>query len=501
VPSSLAVRTRESRWFAGWRKYVVALFAIVAAVAFTPATTAQAAGAVRISDDPFTAPTGQHATEVEPDTFAFGSTMVATFQVGRVFDGGANDIGWATTNDGGKTWTHGFLPATSVDATPPGPFFAVSDASVAFDAEHGVWIISWLGLHEQGGGEVDVMVSRSTDDGRTWSDPVQVAATGTFYDKNWTACDNTPSSPFFGNCYTEFDDAGQGDLELMSTSTDGGLTWGAPKPTADRARGLGGQPVVQPDGRVVVPFLGISGNDSIRSFTSDDGGETWNASALVSEISEHEVAGELRTEALPSAEVSGDGEVYVVWQDSRFEPGGTANDIVLSTSTDGTSWSGVGRIPLDPVGSNVDHFIPGIAVSTDTAGARTALALTYYFYPDAGCTADTCELTVGFTSSTNGGASWKKPKTLAGPMGLDQIAETSQGVMVGDYISTSFLAGGRRALPAFAVGMPPSNGQTFEEPTFSVVENANGGNVRMVDDPVRFSGTRAARTAAPPTAN
>lgn len=472
----------------------------MAAVTFIPTTSAQAAGPVRISDDPFTAPTGQHATEVEPDTFAFGTTMVATFQVGRVFDGGANNIGWATTNDGGATWAHGFLPATSVDATPPGPFFAVSDASVAFDAEHGVWIISWLGLHEQGGGVVDVMVSRSTDDGHTWSDPVEVAATGTFYDKNWTACDNTPSSPFFGNCYTEFDDASQGDLELMSTSTDGGLTWGSPKATADNAHGLGGQPVVQPNGRVVVPFEGVGAARGIRAFASDDGGETWNASVLVSTISSHEVAGDLRTSPLPSAEVNRDGEVYVVWQDARFEPGGAANDIVLSTSTDGTTWSDVRRIPIDPVGSNVDHFIPGIAVSADTAGATTALALTYYFYPEADCTAETCELTVGFTSSTNGGESWRKPKVLAGPMQLNLLADTSQGVMAGDYISTSFLAGGRRALPAFAVGLAPSNGKAFDEPIFSSIEKVSGGRIRMVDDPVLFTGVGAALTA-PTTAN
>jgi len=37
------------------------------------------------------ASTSQHGTEVEPDTFAFGSTIVAAFRVGRSFDGGAPD--------------------------------------------------------------------------------------------------------------------------------------------------------------------------------------------------------------------------------------------------------------------------------------------------------------------------------------------------------------------------------------------------------------------------
>src|SRR5207248_8507756 len=63
-----------------------------------------------------------------------------------------------------------------------------------------------------------VLVSRSTDGGLTWGNPVAVAtASGNQnLDKNWTACDNTPSSPFYGHCYTEFDDNGAGDRIKMS---------------------------------------------------------------------------------------------------------------------------------------------------------------------------------------------------------------------------------------------------------------------------------------------
>ena len=65
----------------------------------------------RVSADPFTNATSQHATEVEPDTFANGSTVVAAFQVGRFFNGGATDIGFVRSGDGGATWdAPGFLP-------------------------------------------------------------------------------------------------------------------------------------------------------------------------------------------------------------------------------------------------------------------------------------------------------------------------------------------------------------------------------------------------------
>lgn len=47
------------------------------------------------------------------------------------------------------------------------------------------------------------------------------------------------------------------------------------------------------------------------------------------------------------------------------------------------------------------------------------------------------------------------------PASLSMIANTSQGRMVGDYISTSW--GGGTARPVFAVGRPPSGGAAFDE--------------------------------------
>src|SRR5437762_3235584 len=219
----------------------------------------------RVSSDPFTNPTSQHATEVEPDTFAFGSTVVGTFQVGRFFSGGATDIGFVRSGDGGATWDPpGFLPGlTFSSGAANNPFERVSDPSVAYDAVHRVWLISSIPLLPAPSLTVPtVFVSRSMDDGRTWSNPVSIpppAVKKVDLDKNWTVCDNTPSSPFYGHCYTEFDNFGQGDLEYMSTSTDGGLTWSLPISTAGNDKGLGGQPVVQPDGTVVVPFESLNG--------------------------------------------------------------------------------------------------------------------------------------------------------------------------------------------------------------------------------------------------
>jgi hypothetical protein len=447
------------------------MFVLVAVLAVAVALIA-AAGALaqvsltRVSADPFTNNTSQHATEVEPDTFAFGSTVLATYQVGRFFNGGASDIGFARSTDGGSTWdVSSFLPGLTFNAGPFGDrdsqFERVSDPSVAYDAKHDTWMISSIPLLPNTSVPT-IFVSRSTDGGATFDDPNQIpppAVKKVDLDKNWTVCDNHRGSDFFGNCYTEFDNFGQGDLEYMSTSSDGGKTWKTPVAPAGNPHGLGGQPVVQPDGTVIVPFESLKG--TIGAFRSTDGGASWSKEFVVSKIRFHPNSGGLRTSPLPSAEIDGAGNVYVAWEDCGFEPKCSANDIVFSSSADGVNWSAVKRIPTDPVGSGVDHFIPGLGVDPGTSGSGAHLALTYYYYPDAACTAATCKLHVGYTSSPDGGAHWSDPTHLAGPMSLADIAATSQGPMVGDYISTSFNAAGTAAT-VFAIGNPHT-GNLFDE--------------------------------------
>ena len=443
---------------------VLALFIVVSVFIVFPAGAALAAGLIQISSDPFTNPDSQHATQVEPDTYAFGSTIVSAFQSGRYFDGGCSDIGFATSQNGGVSWTPGFLPSITVNSTPPGPYARVSDPSVSYDAKHDAWLIASLGIDASASG-VAVLVSRSTNGGLAWSAPVLVSSTTGFYDKTWIVCDNTPTSSHYGNCYATWDDANAGDLLLTSTSSDGGLTWGPKKTTKGNAAGLGGQPLVQPGGRVIVPALSAFANQVI-AYRSRNGGTTWRNAKVVSNIIDHNPAGNLRALPLPSAEVDASGKVYVVWQDCRFRAGCPSNDIVMSTSTNGRTWTPPVRIPIDPTNSTVDHFIPGLAVDRTSSGNTARLALTYYFYPTANCTQATCQLSVGFVSSIDGGATWSVPQTLAGPMTLTNLANTNQGFMVGDYISTSF--SGANAIPVFAVA-GPKVGNVFNEAMFSTM--------------------------------
>jgi hypothetical protein len=482
-------------------------------LSFALATQAAAAGTlIRLSTDPYTNPKSQHQTELEPDSLSSGSTIVSAVQVGRFFNGGASNIGFATSHDAGRTWKHGFLPGTTQDATPANPAYErASDVSVAYDLRDNVWLLSYLLLPPfplTGGPPfVDLYVSRSTDGGLTWGMPVVVAKTGDFLDKNWSVCDNTPSSAFFGNCYTEFDDATFGDLEQMSTSHDGGLTWGAGQPTADGAHGIGGQPLVRPNGEVVVPYVGLDSFTflfTISAFVSVDGGVSWSAQTLVNEADFRLPNGGIRaTIPLPTAEADRSGRVYVAWSDCRFRAQCASSDIVFSTSDDGITWSPVNRIPIDPVASTVDHFIPGLAVDKTTSGAGAHLAVGYYSYPISNCTATSCQLQAGFVSSVNGGRTWTHAESIGGPASLSWLANTSQGRMVGDYMSSSIVHGTRAAFPFFALASAPSGG-VFDEALFTSTEQPGiQAGVPVANDPVlarTASPTARAASRVPPTA-
>jgi hypothetical protein len=111
----------------------------------------------------------------------------------------------------------------------------------------------------------------------------------------------------------------------------------------------------------------------LSEMTRTDGGASWSTTLTVSPLNHRIVAGGLRAPPFPSAEVDRAGNVYVVWQDCRFRSDCSSNDLVLSKSADGLNWTPPTRVPIDPVDSGADHFIPGLAVDTHTARrSRTA---------------------------------------------------------------------------------------------------------------------------------
>ena len=398
-----------------------------------------------ISTDPYRNPASQHATEVEPDTSSWGSKVVAVFQAGRIADGGAANIGWATSRNGGRTWTHGFLPGLTPSSKPAGTWPRATDPSIAYDAQHGVWLVASLTF---GGSDSALLISRSTD-GLHWSQPVLATQRNGFaLDKQWIACDNWAASPFRGHCYLSYDDLISNQIET-NFSTDGGLTWQGPTdfPGAGRASingpaAPGVQPVARPDGTVLIPYFD---NTQISVLRSVDGGLTWLPPTAVARASYHPVSG-LRVAPLPSAEAGPDGAVYVAWSDCAPTASCVSNRLLVARSADGVTWSPPVRVPT----GTADVELPGIAA--DPAG-RGRVALAYYRVRNG-------SVDVFFTSSRNGGSTWRTPQPLSSRSTPFAWLASAGGAMVGDYISTSFAGG--KAVSVFALGFEPRRGRLHE---------------------------------------
>ena len=390
----------------------------------------------RLHRDLHANPESQHESEVEPDSLTVGQTTVALFQVGRNRTGGAASIGFSTTRDGGRTWHQGLLPGLTALTRPPGPSARASDPVLAYDALHGVWLANTLALSA---GLTRLTIHRSTD-GVTWTGPIDAAVEGSpqlAYDKNWLTCDNGPQSPFRGRCYLAYTLVGDpfDDLALQR-SDDGGRTWSAA--VTRRLAVTGVIPVVQPDGRLVLSFW--SGSAGMVAVSSTDGGVTLGEPALISQFAARDLR-PLRAPPLITADLDGQGRVVVAWQDCRFRPGCAANDVVVSRSADGRTWSPPARVTT---GRNA--AIPTIGVEPETG----RLAIAYYAVHANGVDAEVV--------TSVDGVRWTAPQRLnPRRMQLAWMPETTLGRMLADYIGVSWVRG--RPLVVSPLASPPRKGE------------------------------------------
>lgn len=435
-------------------------------VLFFSVVRAQETDLVRISHDPYVDPLAQHASEVEPLSVANGDTIVTSMQVGRFYGSGSDNTGWATSKDGGQSWTHGFLDGITTVAGGTWP--AVSLPTVAFDRKHGIYLISSMPIDPQDNGR-GAVVSRSYE-GLHWSAPI-VAATSTGTFAQWIACDNSAASPFYGNCYDALYDYSTGvNLNVLVTSSDGGLTWGSPVAAPDQNAGLVTSIVIQPNGNLVV--LGRNGGpngDQEYAIRSEDGGHTLQATADIATV--HFIYPFMRADPSLTSGVDADGIIYVVFPDCRFRSNCsdpavasgcrfntdnascTTNDLVLTTSKDGVTWTSPQRIPTDPINSSVDHLLAGIGVLSDPNG-HVKLGVSYYSVPNGlSCAPSECQVTPAFVFSGDGGQSWNAAEQIASPMLQAWLVPTSAGNMVADYSSVVFVDG--KPHGAFAIARPP----------------------------------------------
>lgn len=226
-----------------------------------------------------------------------------------------------------------------------------------------------------------IFVRRSDDGGKTWnseastviSHPTQPGIP--FEDKPYIVADTNPKSPDAGNLYvgwTQF--TLTKSVMLFSRSTDDGNTWSAPieisshegLPRDDNGAVEGFSATIAPDGTLYVVW---ADGDNIAFTYSKDGGETFAPSKEVLDVAPlyFKVSRVDRANGFPQISLDPKtNRLFVSWSDYR---NGDV-DIFVSTSDDrGASWSPAVRVNSDPIHNGSDQFFQWLSVDPVTGAA------------------------------------------------------------------------------------------------------------------------------------
>src|SRR5437016_3708585 len=308
--------------------------------------------------------------------------VVGVWQQDRWSNGGAHGLVAGFSSDGGASWGETTLPFSAcapnaiADPFTGSPYDRASDPWVSIGPDGTAYAAGLLATNSTDGGNNDTAVATvtSTDGGRTWGNAnLQRADQGTspifevtqfFNDKESITADPLHA----GTAYLVWDrlkaPSHSPDAALkahafrgpswFSKTTDGGKTWTGTRAIFDpgqNSQTIGNVVVVDPRTGVLYDFFELFQTTDSPNFTprglsvgfisSSDGGSTWSKPTVVSnQQTVNDFAPNtgalLRTGAgLPSVAIdASNGDLYVVWEDARFT-GGTVNQVVMSTTTDG----------------------------------------------------------------------------------------------------------------------------------------------------------------------
>jgi hypothetical protein len=317
----------------------------------------------------------------------------------------------AYSTDGGQTWkvAEGTAPKNyRVSGDVSLAYDAAGHAIlcyIAFDK------LGSTNYWAQGATRNGIFIRRSLDGGQTWEpDAITVIAHEStpgipFEDKPWIVADT--SGPHVGNLYigwTQFTLAAS-DL-MFSRSTDGGITWSSPiklssvpgLPRDDNGALEGFHGVVGPDGTLYTIW---DARDGIMMATSRDGGASFSKDRLIIPAGPgyFGITGVSRSNGFPQIgmDMRGKrgGNLYVAWSD--YSNGDI--DVFVSSSADhGKSWSAPARVNTDPIHNGKDQFFQWMAVDPQSG------AVNLIFYDRR---TDNQETTVTLARSTDGGKTFQ----------------------------------------------------------------------------------------------
>jgi hypothetical protein len=452
----------------------------------------------------------QPDTQIEPSIAvnpANPLNVVTAYQEGRIADGGDATQGFATSFDGGATWTQGELPGLTTYPGQGGSFERASDAVVAFGPNNTVYANSLVfDMNTDNGLRSGMAVNVSKDGGRTWSKPVilQDDQLGGLNDKNWVVVDNSDAPGHHkGRVYVVWDRVAPVVYDYCDHDCDQLGNWLPNLQTVPGlvfpGQGIGAYPVVLNSGGLGIvmesDFPGIpttppsidepepGSNGSQVIVAAPAAGSTPYPAPLAFtppiKIAVNDSAGtpaQRASDGLPAAAVDpSSGAVYAVWDDTRFRTDGV-NDAVISKSTDGgTTWSAPTRVNPGSKTDKVNHYNVTVAVGEDGAvhvayRQRDQSGTSPLFTP----TIDTY-----YQESRDGG------KTFSAPLQVNTVpsnayydAFSRDGSFEGDYNQTASSGGYTyivrdQGQPAFA-GEPPA--LTASSPTTVALTEAGKGH-------------------------
>ena len=315
--------------------------------------------------DPYTNTDSQHETEVEPDSFTFGRRTVATFQVGRRFDGAATNIGYAVTENDGRTWTSGLCPAD--DRKPscrPERARQRPGRRLRQRARHLAHLDA--GARRADDATRDQPLDRRLVLGRR---PRRRGGGRAAGHRLRQELDRVRQRPGVGVLRTLLPHV-HTFLERRHARRHVHERRRADLVSADRHRRAarcGRVPVVRPNGDLVVVYLWEAQPVAIAASRSVDGGASFGPPVRIAEVGTFScrIPG-FRAFPLPSADVDSAGRVWATWHDCQG-PRAAANDVYVATSADGSSWTN--RVPVT-AGRNA--VLPAIGIDATTGRAAIA---------------------------------------------------------------------------------------------------------------------------------
>lgn len=348
------------------------------------------------------------------------------------------------SEDGGMSWRQVHVPISRCSGGTGG---WAADPWIAWSPD-GTLHLAALTSPQAGLPGTRVVVTRSSDGGRTWAPPVVVEDDGRSNDRESLAVDPSDPRRIYLSWTKTLDD---GTFAVaVAASLDGGRSWSRSR-LIHRAAGArwptGLSMVVLRDGTVLAAFEELDpATDEATELVlrSADHGGTWTLVPVARTGGAWPRHPESRTEvignAAPTIDVAPDGTVVLAWQDIRLPNEGS---IRFARSVDGgLTWSREGDVRTGPG----QVWGPTIA-----AGAKGTVAVTWY--DTSADREDDGEWTaeVWAAHAHHGGLGQWTSTRLAGPFDLlDAFRSGPDGpVTLGNYFGLEPVGGGFAA--AFSV--------------------------------------------------